>query len=350
MATPEEIRANYYRSMRRSPQAQAIAQRLEEAPRKSIEESRRISDWNTGRDPTLRAIRGAEVALAPGGFSSVGMDATARRGAVTAGVEAEVPEWLPSDMRGRLQQRQDQMGQRLVGREKEQAEFSQMAGVAAPTMGGEAPVSPETRRQRSMTAESYWMENQGPMGPMTAEQAAGENRLARIQELEAMKYDPEGAYFKTREDREKAEGQRASDLFASWEAEKQFATEGRGIQRDARRRLADVNRRLRSGDLTTEQYNQLSDEKSQLQGITSLQDIGSDKQVTGLGRQAEKDRKRREEDAKRLREAMLTRAETAETEAEGTRKARAALSPYVSSMDDVLANMADLGYNFGLGR
>jgi hypothetical protein len=344
MATPEEIRANYYRSMRRSPQAQAIAQRLEEAPRKSIEESRRISDWNTGRDPALRAIRGAEVALAPGGFSSVGMDATARRGAVTAGVEAEVPEWLPSDMRGRLQQRQDQMGQRLVGREKEQAEFSQMAGVAAPNMGGEAPVSPETRRQRGMTAESYWMENQGPMGPMTAEQAAGEDRLSRIQELEAIRYDPESEYNINRREKEKAEGQRASDLFASWEAEKQFATEGREIQRDARRRLTDVNRKLRSGDLTTEQYNQLFDEKRLLQGVTSLQDMGSDKQVTGLGRQAEENRKRSERESRRLREAMLTRAETAETEAEGARKARAAVSPYLSSMESLFGDV------FGVGK
>jgi hypothetical protein len=348
MATPEEIRANYYRSMRRSPQAQAIAQRLEEAPRKNIEESRRISDWNTGRDPTLRAIRGAEVALAPGGFSSVGMDATARRGAVTAGVEAEVPEWLPSDMRGRLQQRQDQMGQRLVGREKEQAEFSQMAGVAAPNMGGEAPVSPETRRQRGMTAESYWMENQGPMGPMTAEQAAGEDRLARIQELEAIRYDPESEYNINRREKEKAEGQRASDLFASWEAEKQFATEGREIQRDARRRLTDVNRKLRSGDLTAQEYNELFDEKRQLQGITSLQDIGSDKQVTGLGRQAEAGRKKREEESNRLRQAMLTRAETAETEAAGARKARAEVSPYLSSIYDLFGSA--MNYNFGLGR
>lgn len=342
--------------MRRSPQAQAAAQRLEEAPKKSIEESRRISNWNTGKDPALQAISSAEQALAPGGFSSVGVDPTARRETVTAGVETEIPEWLPSGMRGRLQQRQDQMGQRLVGREQEQAEYSRMAGTTAPAMGGEAPISAETRRQQQnagITADDYWdTVTANAMGPMTKEEAGRENTLARIQKLETAKYDPEGKYYKDKVAKEKAEGLRAQDLFASWEAEKQATIEGQEVQRDARKRLTDVNRQLRKGGLTAEQFTALTDEKAGLQSAVSRQNKGFDKQVTELGRQAEKARRKRKEEFEKLRESALTRAGAAETEAEGARKARAAADPFVNIMDDFLGNFSE--YNnpalLGLGR
>jgi hypothetical protein len=45
---------------------------------------------------------------------------------------------------------------------------------------------------------------------------------------------------------------------------------------------------------------------------------------------------------------MLTRAETAETEAAGARKARAEVSPYLSSIYDLFGSA--MNYNFGLGR
>lgn len=296
MATPAQIRAQYYKSKRRSPEAQAIAERLENAPRESIAQSSRISSWNRGEDPTLKAMSAAELALAPGGFSSVGMNPAERRRTVQAALDTEAPEWLPSEMRSRLQKRQDEMGQRLVGREKEQAEFSRMAGVKAPAMGGEAPVSAATRREREqagrwtaadealekagVTAETYWEEDPMKTGSFVREATTPEGNVitqrigaegfsstitpsseaatmtaqrGKAQEegeaegirASAVKSDIEKKRAAATAERAFAEGQRSADLFAKWEADKRYKKEGEQLQKSARRRLASINRALR---------------------------------------------------------------------------------------------------------
>lgn len=296
MATPAEIRAQYYRSKRRSPQAQAIAERLENAPRESITRSRQISGYNTGQDPSLQAMSAAELALSPGGFSSVGVDSVARREAVRAALETEAPSWLPAEVRSRYQQRQDRLGQKLTEREKEQAEFSRMAGVEAPAMGGEELVSSATRRQREqagqytkadealekagVTAESYWAEDPmktgsfvreartpegnvitqriGPEGyssvsmPESEADAMAQQRQERqaaeedsFLKSEAAKTEIEKKRAKATEARGEREGQMAAELFASWDVRKQDLAEGKKLQKDLRRRLTAINRALR---------------------------------------------------------------------------------------------------------
>lgn len=107
---------------RSQERAEAEAQAL------GVGRSLAISDWNQGRNPALNAISDAEVALAPGGFSSVGINPERRREIVDRGMRAELPDFLPSDMRDRQRARQEAFGPRLEDREREQA---QLEGLSA---------------------------------------------------------------------------------------------------------------------------------------------------------------------------------------------------------------------------
>jgi hypothetical protein len=374
MATPAEIRANYYRSKQRSPEAQAIAKRLEEAPRKSIEESGRISKFNEGRDPFLNTLSDAELALAPGGFSSVDMNPGARRETVRAAVEAEIPDWLPAEVENRLRERQDAMGRKLTEREKEQAEYERMAGVPTRTLlPGEDTgtlVSSATRSQsedfeaparevnptaivkdtkqgttREVDVESMakeYAEEQGKRQDLLAKvrkegtdrgaKLRAEDLLARLSErgITAEPRRKDGSL-----DEEKAMGMLTKSTFASWDADKAARAEGERFQKDANRRLAQVRRGLRREDLTAAEFNELADEEALLRGVVGRREQGFSKEVTALGRDLEANRRKRKGEGDQLRAAALRRALAADTEAGGVEKSKETAATY--SIDQLMA-------------
>jgi hypothetical protein len=357
MATPAEIRARYYKSKQRSPEAQAIAKRLEEAPRKSVEESIRISRFNEGRDPFLNTLSDASSALATGGFSSVGMDPGARRETVRAGVEAEIPDWLPTEVQGRLRERQDAMGRKLVEREKEQAEYERMAGVPTRTLlpGEDTGTLVSSATKREQAAERFQpgdnLQPQTEADRLLYEDPVQQALLAATREQIAQQKTEEGdAAFKrlagyelagksakkTSKEREEREGARAKDLFASWDADKAARVEGERYQKDANRRLSQVRRALRKGeDLSAEQFNELMDEEALLQGVVGRREQGFSKEVTALGRGLETNRRRRKGEGEQLRAAALRRALAADTEAGGVEKSKETAATY--SIDQLMA-------------
>ena len=359
MATPAEIRARYYKSKQRSPEAQAIAKRLEEAPRKSVEESSRISKFNEGRDPFLNTLSDAELALAPGGFSSVDMDPGARRETVRAAVEAEIPDWLPAEVENRLRERQDAMGRRLTEREKEQAEYERMAGVPTRTLlPGEDTgtlvssatkreqaakqfqpgdnLQPQTEADRLLYEDPVQRAILAPIREQLAEQKAKEEDAAikRSASFEAVE--------KGRIAKEKSDGAKAQDLFASWDADKEARAEGERYQKDARRRLAQVRRGLRNENLTAAQFNELLDEEAELRVDIERRDQGFSKGVTGLGRNREAGRAARKAAADRIRASELARATAAETEAGGVGQARATANEYILPITNTTRSFSDL--------
>ena len=349
MATPAEIRANYYKGKKRSPEAQAIAKRLEEAPRKSIEESGRISRFNEGRDPFLNTLSDAELALAPGGFSSVDMNPGARRETVRAAVEAEIPDWLPAEVENRLRERQDAMGRKLTEREKEQTEYERMAGVPTRTLlPGEDTgtlVSSATKREQAAKPET---EAERLLNEDPAQRALLADSREKIAQQKAEEGDAafKLAQFRAsadknvqdkRKEKEKSEGTRAKDLFASWDADKAARAEGERYQKDARRRLAQVRRGLRNEDLTATQFNELMDEEALLQGVIGLRDQGFTKGVTRLGLDLEKNRLTREGESKQLRAAALRRALAADTEAGGVEGSKAEAARSISAIEQLTA-------------
>jgi hypothetical protein len=354
MATPAEIRANYYRGKQRSPEAQAIAKRLEEAPRKSIEESGRISRFNEGRDPFLNTLSDAELALAPGGFSSVDMNPGARRETVRAAVEAEIPDWLPTEVENRLRERQDAMGRRLTEREKEQAEYERMAGVPTRTLlpgedtgtlvssatKREQAAKPETEAERLLNEDPVQRALLAATREQIAEQKAKEQDAAI--KLDQFRASADKNVQEKREDREKREGARAKDLFASWDADKEARAEGERYQKDARRRLAQVRRGLRNENLTATQFNELLDEEAELRVDLERRDQGFSKGVTGLGRNREAGRAARKAEADRIRASELARAAAAETEAGGVGQARATANEYILPITNTTRSFSDL--------
>ena len=395
MATPAEIRANYYRSKRRSPEAQAIAERLEEAPRRSIGESSRVSKFNEGRDPFLNTLSDASAALAPGGFSSVDMNLDTRRDAVRAGVEAEIPDWLPTEVQGRLRERQDAMGRKLTEREKEQAEYERMAGVPnrvlLPGEDDGTLVSSATKREqqeterrteadealkaKGITAESYWSEDPTkkdsfvrevitPEGDVITQRTGPEGissvTAPRMVEQRAMDEDAAikrsavvGGVEKKRSEAnkegEKREGAKAANLFASWDANKEALAEGIRFKKDAERRLRDVRRMLDKGDtLTAEAFNELVDEEALLRGVVGLREEGLSKEVTKLGRDLEKNRRTRKGENEQLRAAALRRALAADTEAGGVEKSKAIVNEFNLPFSNILRSFSNLsGFSSG---
>jgi hypothetical protein len=355
MATPAEIRANYYRGKQRSPEAQAIAKRLEEAPRKSIQESSRISRFNQGRDPFLNTLSDASVALAPGGFSSVDTNPGARRETVRAGVEAEIPDWLPTEVENRLRERQDAMGRKLTEREKEQAEYERMAGVPTRTLlpgedtgtlvssatKREQAAKPETEAERLLNEDPVQRALLAPIRKQLAEQKAKEQDVAI--KLDQFRASAGKDVQKKREDREKRDGAKAQDLFASWDADKAARVEGELYQKDARRRLSQVRRALLRGEnLTAEQFNELIDEEAGLSVDLEQRDQGFSKGVTGLGRSREATRAARKAAADRIRASELARAAAAETEAGGVGQARATANEYTLPLTNTTRSFSDL--------
>jgi hypothetical protein len=353
MATPAEIRARYYKSKQRSPEAQAIAKRLEEAPRKSVEESSRISRFNEGRDPFLNTLSDAELALAPGGFSSVDMNPGARRETVRAAVEAEIPDWLPAEVEGRLRERQDAMGRKLTEREKEQAEYERMAGVPTRTLlpGEDTGTLVSSATKREQAAERFQpgdnLQPQTEADRLLYEDPVQRALLAATREQIAQQkteggdaafkrlagYELAGKAAKKTEERE---GARAKDLFASWDADKAARVEGERYQKDANRRLSQVRRALRKGEnLTAEQFNELLDEEAELRVDIERRDQGFSKGVTGLGRSREAGRAARKATADQLRAAALRRALAADTEAGGVEKSKETAATY--SIDQLMA-------------
>ena len=369
MATPAEIRANYYKSKQRSPEAQAIAKRLEEAPRKSIEESGRISKFNEGRDPFLNTLSDAELALAPGGFSSVDMDPGARRKTVRAAVEAEIPDWLPTEVKNNLRERQDAMGRKLTEREKEQAEYERMAGVPTRTLlpGEDTGTLVSSATKREQAAKQFQpgdnLQPQTEADRLLYEDPAQRALLAPIREKIAQQKTEEGdAAFKrlagyelasktaekTGKEREEREGARAQDLFASWDADKAARVEGERFQKDANRRLAQVRRGLRNENLTAAQFNELMDEEALLQGVIGLRDQGFSKEVTALGRDLEANRRKRKGEGDQLRAAALRRALAADTEAGGVEKSKAIVNEFNLPLSNTLRSFSNLsGFSSG---
>ena len=363
MATPAEIRANYYKGKKRSPEAQAIAKRLEEAPRKSIEESGRISRFNEGRDPFLNTLSDAELALAPGGFSSVDMNPGARRETVRAAVEAEIPDWLPAEVENRLRERQDAMGRRLTEREKEQTEYERMAGVPTRTLlpGEDTGTLVSSATKREQAAKQFQpgdnLQPQTEADRLLYEDPAQQALLAPIREKIAQQKDEERdarrklAQFRAsadknvqekRKEKEKSEGARAQDLFASWDADKAARVEGERYQKDARRRLAQVRRGLRNEKLTAAQFNELMDEEALLQGVIGLRDQGFSNEVTALGRDLEANRRKRKGEGDQLRAAALRRALAADTEAGGVEESKTEAAKSTAAIEQLTAAILGL--------
>jgi hypothetical protein len=113
-----------------SPGSQRIRAE-EEAGRKDVARTLGIADWNQGRDGSLNAISRAEVALSPGGWSTVGTNQDFRRQQVDRGMNAELPNFLPTEMADRMKARQQAFGDKLQVREAEQNYFEGLSQTPA---------------------------------------------------------------------------------------------------------------------------------------------------------------------------------------------------------------------------
>lgn len=111
--------------------ARERARQREDAERAAISRSIGISEWNSGKNPSLNAISEAEVALSPGGWSTVGTNRDFRRQQVERGMGAELPGFLPPEMADRMRARQQAFGDKLQTREAEQNYFEGLSQTPA---------------------------------------------------------------------------------------------------------------------------------------------------------------------------------------------------------------------------
>jgi hypothetical protein len=244
------------------------------------------------------------------------------------------------------------MGRKLTEREKEQAEYERMAGVPTRTLlpGEDTGTLVSSATKREQAAKRFQPEDN--LQPQTeAERLLNEDPaqralLAPIREQIAQQKTEEGDVAfkrlagyelagKAAEKREKREGARAKDLFASWDADKAARAEGERYQKDANRRLAQVRRSLRKEGLTAAEFNELLDEEAKLRVDIERRDQGFSKGVTGLGRSQEAGRAARKATADQLRAAALRRALAADTEAGGVEKSKETAATY--SIDQLMA-------------
>jgi hypothetical protein len=156
-----KIRDQYRRGLRRSAQAQDIAEDLE---RTGVGETLAISRWNRGEDPTLRAMSRANAATAARGFSAASADRGRAMQAVDEALQAEPSSDLPPVAREMYGRQRD----RLIGNAEE---FLRDADEYSGRRAGNNSVSVPKRRDKQaeeaekavqrqgLSAEDYWERN-----------------------------------------------------------------------------------------------------------------------------------------------------------------------------------------------
>lgn len=184
------------------------------------------------------------------------------------------------------------------------------------------------------------------------------------EESRAIKYQQAlAAAGKARVARDQERGQKVKEKFAQWEADKKAFEEGKQLQSYARRRISRINRALREDNrfqqrwergagygtpMSAEQYNALLDEKAMLQNTLARREGLKDKEITGLGRQAEKDRQARIAQAENIRRSNEARVAAAQYGVTSTQQQAQVADPFRAAIDQYY-NSAFSDFNVGFG-
>jgi hypothetical protein len=170
-----QIRDQYRRGLRRSPQAQAIAEDLERT--NSGYSTRALSRWNSGEDPALGAMSEANAAVAARGFSAASADRGRAMDAVSKALQAQPDSNLPpqaKEMFGRMRDR-------LPGNAEEfLSDADEYAGRRAGSYSLSAPKGRDKKseeaekavQRQGLAAEDYWERN--PDAKRTARNSKGD--------------------------------------------------------------------------------------------------------------------------------------------------------------------------------
>jgi hypothetical protein len=142
-----QIRDQYRRGLRRSAQAQDIAEDLE---RTGVGETLAISRWNRGEDPALDAMSKANAATAARGFSAASADRGRAMDAVGNALQAQPDSSLPPVAREMYGRQRD----RLIGNAEEfLRDADEYSGRRAGNynMGGRKPSAAPTEPEPEAT-------------------------------------------------------------------------------------------------------------------------------------------------------------------------------------------------------
>ena len=149
---------------------------------------------------------------------------------------------------------------------------------------------------------------------------------------------------KLRMDRENAAGAASTAKRQQWESDKQAYAEGQQLQREANKRLAQIRRAetlqgraVRAGSAkpyTSEEFMAMQDQKAMLQSVVDKREGLNKKEITGLGYQAEANRRKAAEEQQRIREAAVTGAASYADQARRTQDIIQSMTPFASMMGD----------------
>lgn len=273
-----QIRDRYRRALRRSPQAQAIAQDLEDGD--GIDPIA-LGRWNRGEDPALRSMSRANAAVAARGFSAAAADRGRAMQSVNEALQAQPDSSLPPAGKAMF----ERMQSRLPGNAKEfLRDADEYSGRRAGNynIGGRKPSAtpaepePEATGTISTTRNSYLDELAGTAGTKTYNAAdmarkyqeqqfdranlldkireTGRNRGAELQANQlAAQLRERGITTEPRTndgsmDVDKARGLLTASTFQEWQDDRDFDRTAKELERETKRELA-YWRRAQDGGL-----------------------------------------------------------------------------------------------------
>jgi hypothetical protein len=167
-ASDAAIRAQYYRSKRKSPEAQETADRLDGRKNDGVS-TMAISRWNRGEDPALRKISTASARVSPRGFTAAaargGRDKAAAQ--VSEALNAELSEGLPPSAGDMLERRKDRLrkdfsafagdADEYSGRPK--GDYSSLLPPQVTKEEQEARKAERAVQRQGVSAQDYWERN-----------------------------------------------------------------------------------------------------------------------------------------------------------------------------------------------
>jgi hypothetical protein len=180
-ASDAAIRAQYYRSKRKSPEAQETADRLDGRKNDGVS-TMAISRWNRGEDPALRKISTASARVSPRGFTAAaargGRDKAAAQ--VSEALNAELSEGLPPSAGDMLERRKDRLrkdfsafagdADEYSGRPK--GDYSSLLPPQVTKEEQEARKAERAVQRQGVSAQDYWERN--PESKRTAVNSKGQ--------------------------------------------------------------------------------------------------------------------------------------------------------------------------------
>jgi len=161
------IRAQYYRSKRKSPEAQAIADRLSGTSNDGPD-TMAISRWNRGEDPALAKISDASAMVSPRGFTAAaaGKNRDKVAAAVNEALDVQPSKGLPASAQKMLERRKDRLRKDYENFVADADEYSGKprgkSPKLAPKVTEEERATKEAEKavqRQGLSAEDYWDRN-----------------------------------------------------------------------------------------------------------------------------------------------------------------------------------------------